>query len=289
MSTQTESFDVLELSYPERQLVVVLDDAVVQATRKAAEAARNGTGADWTAVVEKIAQGVKRLDTIGPLITIAGATYDELRAWAKAREGGLNILQVGRSEAGRLRFPPGHPRDRALYVAHPATPSVYYTMASFHRMAFEHKFSEAVSLLMSLGATEIEVEHIQGWDRKFTSQMSVPLQQVDASGHASQSTGRKSSLLFKASYDNKQDATVPEGLVWFAHEPTWQVLADGRIKYGLHEFSLAVNYEDDFGVNAGMKLRVQKAGLDIGGTFEDHVATTWKLTGKFSRGQSGCA
>ncbi len=32
MSTQTESFDVLELSYPERQLIVVLDDAVVLET-----------------------------------------------------------------------------------------------------------------------------------------------------------------------------------------------------------------------------------------------------------------
>jgi hypothetical protein len=188
------------------------------------------------------------------------------------------------TEAGRLQFPPGHPRDRTLYVAHPAMPSVYYTMASFHRMAFEHKFSEAVSLLTSLGATEIEVEHVQGWDRKFTSQMSLPLHEVDANAQASKSTTHRSSLLFKASYDNKHAASVPTGLVWFPHEPTWKMLADGRIKSGLHDFSLAVNYEDDFGVNAALKARVQKAGLDIGGTFAGHVSTTWRLSGKFNRG-----
>jgi len=281
MSTETDSFDVLQLSYSERQLLVILDDEVVRVTRKATEAAKNEKGENGTTIAEKIAKDLGRFGTIGPIVTLAN---EAITAWAKARENGLSIVQVGRSEAGRLQFPPGHPRDRTLYVAHPATPSVYYTMASFHRMAFEHKFSEAVSLLTSLGATEIEVEHVQGWDRKFTSQMSLPFHEGDANAQASKSETQKSSLLFKASYDNKQAASVPDGLVWFPHEPTWKMLADGRIKNGLHDFSLTVNYEDDFGVNAALKARVQKAGLDIGGTFGGHASTTWRLSGRFNRG-----
>ncbi|GAB5097948.1 hypothetical protein [Caballeronia sp. HLA56] len=44
---------------------------------------------------------------------------------------------------------------------------------------------------------------------------------------------------------------------------------------------MTVNYEDDFGINEGLKLTATKAGLELGGSFEDHRATTWKLRGKF--------
>lgn len=54
------------------------------------------------------------------------------------------------------------------------------------------------------------------------------------------------------------------------------------MQFGLSQFSLVVNYEDDFGVNAGMKICVEKADLDLGGTFEDHMATTWKIYGDFA-------
>jgi len=54
------------------------------------------------------------------------------------------------------------------------------------------------------------------------------------------------------------------------------------MQFGLSQFSLVVNYEDDFVVNAGMKICVEKADLDLGGTFEDHMATTWKIYGDFA-------
>lgn len=54
------------------------------------------------------------------------------------------------------------------------------------------------------------------------------------------------------------------------------------MQFGLAQFSLTVNFEDDFDVNAGMKLCAQKAGLDLGGTFKDHTATTWTINGEFA-------
>ena len=74
---------------------------------------------------------------------------------------------------------------------------------------------------------------------------------------------------------------MPSSLVWYHHEPTWQSIAKGRIDFGLSQFLLTVNYEDDFGVNAGLKASAMKAGLELGGNFEAHEATTWKLHGKF--------
>lgn len=275
-----QHIDLLDLPYSERQLVIVQPDEVAAAARRAAESPKPDEGpADWKTIATRIGNVALNFSIYGPVIEI---TTEAINAWARARESGLNVLQIGRTEAQGLQFPPGHPREQTLYVAHPALPSVYYTTATFHRMAFEHKFAEAILLLMSLGASKITVEHIRGWSREFSAKISAPLPQIDAEASAGHSAKSSSSLLFEATLNNKHVPSIPSGLVWFTHEPTWQAVANGRMQFGLSQFSLTVNYEDDFGVNAGLKVRVQKAGLDLGGTFEDHTATTWKIYGDFT-------
>ncbi|MET3916844.1 hypothetical protein ABID97_003626 [Variovorax sp. OAS795] len=216
---------------------------------------------------------------VGAAAVLAKEAYD---AWVKARDSGLNVMQISNTEASQLSFPPGHPRPGTLYVAHPATSTVYYTTAMFHRMAFEHKFTEAVELLMSLGASHIEVEHVHGWSREFSATMATLVPTVSAEASASSNTARSSSLLFKADFDNDHEPSVPSDLAWYAHEPTWRSIAHGRLKYGMKEFSLGVSYQDDYGVNAGLKLKAEKAGLDMGGAFEDHLRTTWTISGSFN-------
>lgn len=278
--TDSQTQDLLDLPYSERQLVIVQPDEVAAAARRTAESPKPEEGAtDWKAIAARIGKVALNHSIYGTVIEI---TTEAINAWAKARESGLNVLQIGRTEAQALRFPPGHPREQTLYVAHPALPSVYYTTAAFHRMAFEHKFAEAILLLMSLGARKITVEHVRGWSREFSAKISTPLPEIDATASAGHSAKSGSSLLFEATLNNKHVPSIPSDLVWFSHEPTWQAVANGRMQFGLSQFSLTVNYEDDFGVNAGLKVRVQKAGLDLGGTFEDHTATTWKIYGVFA-------
>lgn len=278
--TDNQTQDLLTLPYSERQLVIIQPDEVAAAARRATGQQKPNEGpTDWKAIASRVGKVALSFSIYGPVIEI---TTEALNAWARARESGLNILQIGRSEAQTLSFPPGHPREQTLYVAHPALPSVYYTTAAFHRMAFEHKFSEAILLLMNLGASKITVEHVRGWSREFSAKISAPLPKIDAEASVGHSAKSGSSLLFEATLNNKHVPSIPTDLVWFAHEPTWQAVAKGRMAFGLSQFSLTVNYEDDFGVNAGLKLRVQKAGLDLGGTFEDHMATTWKIYGDFA-------
>jgi hypothetical protein len=102
-----------------------------------------------------------------------------------------------------------------LYTGHPAIPDVYYTIASFHRMAFEHKFAEAISLLMHLGATEITVEYVRGWSREFARQLSIPLTEIKVDGKLSSTTARTSSLLYEATFKGNTHPTLPATLVWF--------------------------------------------------------------------------
>ena len=136
---------------------------------------------------------------------------------------------------------------------------------------------------MNLGATHMRVEHVSGWAREFSSRLSVPLSEPDLSLSAAASSARNSQkeLLFEANLSGTPEPRVPEGLVWYPHEQTWQAVAEARTDFGLQEFSLNIAYRDDYGVNAELKAAVSEAGLKLGGDFEDHQATTWKIAGVF--------
>lgn len=271
---------------------VVADDVVIAAEREAEQqAAETGEGVNWGQVAVKagsLAAPMAALPGLaGIAVGVAGIAVgvEAVSAAAKAREKGLKVLAVSRTEAAQLRMPPGHPRDRVVYVGHPALAPVYYPAAGFHRFTFEHKFSEAVRLLMALGATELEVEHVRGWSADFAANLSAPLPTavpIDAAVTAGRRHATGSSALFRAKLAGLTEPRLPDDLVWFSHEPTWQQVADGRLNYGLQEFQLTVRYDDDYGIDAGFKLSAQKLGLDLGGNFQEHESTTWKITGTFN-------
>ena len=286
-----ETLDILQ--YNDRQFIVVSPDEVVEevitkaalkAAKKAEQAETPATSSsthfDWKSIATGAVIGVSSAFTkFSPLYTVGALVINEaLEAWARARESGLNILQVKRSDASKLKFPPGHPRDGVLYIGHPVFLKQYYTAGAFHRMAFEHKFSEAIDILMHLGAKEIIVEHLRGWSREFAGNLSLPLARAGTGIKTSSNTN----LLFEATLKGNTNPTMPDTLVWYQHEPTWQSIAKGRLSYGLSQFSLTVNYEDDFGVNLDLKTSVEKAGLKLGGNFETFISTTWKIHGRFA-------
>ncbi len=114
---------------------------------------------------------------------------------------------------------------------------------------------------MSLGATEISVEHVcVAGQKDFSSRISVPLSEAGDTAGAEAGANSKSAsqILFKATLPGNQKPKLPSDLVWYPHESTWQSIAKGRVEFGLKDFSLSVSYEDDFGVNAGLKVPSKK-------------------------------
>jgi hypothetical protein len=286
VSAAGQHLEVARLQYARRKLVVLADDAVVFAERLAAQQRAEGEVQPKQALQwgELAAYSIASIFVPGfATIAFVKAAIELFNSIRKLRTSGVEVLTITRDESSRLSFPPGHPLYKVLYVGHPASSTIYYTTAQFHRLTFEHKFSEAIRLLMSLGATKMEVEHISGWSRDFSARLNVPLSptdQVDVSGGSHRSA--RNHLLYRATFRPKGQPRLPDGMVWFNHEPTWQQLAEGRLYYGLEDFSLVVTYEDDFGVNAHLKGLAVAAGLELGGNFEDHQATTWRIAGKFA-------
>ena len=270
--------------YSNRQLVIFLDDAVIAASKKASIAKTSTSYREFAAVaVTTLAGGI----TGDPaLIRTARALAEIIVSYWEARDQGVeNLKLVAKSKISLFQLPPGHPRDGVVYAGHPGIPNIYVPLADFHRLTFEHKFAEVVSLLMHLGAKTFKVEHITGWGAEFSSHLSIGLPatvpEIEVGAESSFKHQTQQTVLFHATLDNQQAPSLPTNLVWYPYEATWQQVAEGRLKFGLKDFLLYLNYNDDFGINAGLKLKIEKAGFDLGGTFERLTATTWRISGRF--------
>lgn len=276
---------ILDLPYGERQLISVVDDQslpsrVVPLLETAAP----------TAIVEASSVGVwpRVLEPFlsGGLVTAAYTTgWLSIHAWEKnTSESDTKVRHIGMAEAKLIKFPHGHPRNGNVYVGHPLEPSVYFNVADFHKAVFEHKFCEAIELLMSLGATNLRVEHMSGWSKDFSTSLNIPI------GNESRQTGVyfstnkavEQKILYEANLRGSKPI-LPKDLVWFHHEPVWQQIANGRLKYGLRDFTLNVSNRDDSGINADVKAFLIGAGFDIGGDFEDFRSTDWRIEGQFCK------
>jgi hypothetical protein len=218
---------------------------------------------------------------LGPILSIpVERAIDALTDKAS----GPDVRYVTASEIADAKFVfRGQPRPRLLYAIHPADPQRYYPVAEFHRFTFEHKFAEVVRLLVALGATKITVEHVHGWSHEFAAKVAAPLteQQATVNLTAEGKASSKSQILFDASFDGARSPSVPENLSWYPQEPLWAALAAGRIDGGMNEFTLELRYDNDFGINADLAAKAEKNKIDIGGKFESHMNTVWKISGKF--------
>ncbi|MGE0699916.1 MAG: hypothetical protein AB7O57_12545 [Hyphomicrobiaceae bacterium] len=276
--------EFLATPYDDRRLIVVLDDELIGAIRNSQKESTQPRKATRSIEVSfDMGFGAEISVDVGKLVSVtAEAAKLMLGSVSKVVRSGGDILPIEKSLASTLVFPPGHPRAGTVYVGHPVISARYLTFASFHRTVFEHKFSEAIYLLMSLGATKIKVEHISGWAREFSGTIAAPLGVAgDLSATASKSAATKNNMLYEAELKGAPQPEIPSDLVWFKFEPTWEAIARGRLDFGLKSFSLAVSYEDDYGVNAGLKNILAKSGLEISGKFVDHEATVWNISGEF--------
>jgi hypothetical protein len=198
--------------------------------------------------------------------------------WSRFGGEGVDAKPISRSQAALLEFPLDHPHNRVLYVRHPVKPRSYLPAAWFRRRVFEHKFFEAVRLLMAMGAKELDVRLVYGWGKEFAAGLDVPSGvRPEAKGKSKEETR----LLFTGKLAGAEIPYLPPDLLWYHSEPSWMAIAEGRVRFGLKQFSMYICYEDDFGVNASLKAAAGKVGLGLGGNFVDHQSTVWRIDATF--------
>jgi hypothetical protein len=269
---------VLEIAQAERQQIVVVPDEVFE--QVPAPLIDGSTGA-----VGRIGYGVRR--RLPPQVpgSINHAVDARLQAVNELRDEGVPILPVTSHQASRLKLPIGHPRIGLIYVCDPADGERYWPAAEFHRRVFEHKFAEAARLLMALGACSMQVRSERGWSGEMAAGMLAPLRGVlSRSGRATATAERSSEMLLEASLQPSGPPELPGGLIWYAQEPSWQTVAEGRLHRGLSDFALRVDSSEDYGLNADFEVKARRVKLfQLGGQFTAHKATTWVIEGRFAQ------
>ncbi len=274
----------LEHHYADRQQIVIVPDEVVEAERHALKQLDvTKEGADIEEIVRTILAGIAGVALREYVLPLAVAELI-VRGVMKLREKGIEVLMVGRSEADSegVRFQPGPPLDRVVYIGHPNVPAIYYPAAEFHRRVFDHKFCELVDLLLTLGASNIVGERQEGFGREEAAQLDVSLTPKERlGGRLKRTLGRESQANVTMNAPGNSTPYLPEDLVWFQSERMWQTLARARMQHGVTNFSLVLRYENDYGITGSLKGKIEGVKLDVGGNFQEQQDTIWKFSADF--------
>ncbi|MBQ0056258.1 MAG: hypothetical protein KBT20_01265 [Bacteroidales bacterium] len=155
------------------------------------------------------------------------------------------INQLEYSESKSLSFPFGHPIKNEIYVGHPLIPNKYIPFESYQLEFVEDKVREFCQLAQCLGATEISIDCINSsssdGDVTGKKEVSVNIDHWAANGSGSRNRDYNRHMIEELSrsislhqtFEPHNKPTVPDGLVWYDNEPSWQRLVSQRINGGL--------------------------------------------------------
>jgi hypothetical protein len=246
---------------------------------------RKGLESVGKIVDEATEEMVEVLPARGQINDFLDAKANKLRAYFEKRTPD-NLLRIPADFADKLLcFQAGHPLYGTVYVGHPLVPRVYVTVASFHRYLFEDKFNELLTLLYSLGARQLEIHHVRGYSTAVHGKDGISLPGVsdlEVTASSSRQFSQSSEGHLTAQFSPIGEPRIPQSLVWLSYEQTWKNLAEARLTHGLKEIDVELQYNDDYGINKELTIKLIKLGLSLGGSFEGHEHTTWKLKATFS-------
>ncbi len=254
--TGTVSESILDLPLAARQRIVVVTDSlaeqVVEELRRAPEPAEDEDEEDRSLLDR--ARGVLRRKVDDQVATLASAAV-------ALRHRALDLRIVSDSQTKELRFPPGHPSRGVLYIAHPVVRDQYYPAANFHRLLVEHKFAEAMDLLMELGAKSISIEQVRGYKEEDLLSIVSAIPVLRIKGKSQKTSESQSTISLDAELEGSPHPTLPTDLSWYEHEPMWVKLAENRMDGHLRKFVLAVRHLDSMCVDRSLEVEVKKFGI----------------------------
>lgn len=146
-----------------------------------------------------------------------------------------------------INFPMGHPVVNQLYVGHPYVPSKYVPFENYELELIEDKIREFSQIMQYLGATEINIESVNSSsnnkDVKIDQKLSggVEHKLVSVSGNGERYITNKlledisQHINLHQKFSPKSLPVLPENLVWYENEPSWQRLYSQRMQGALLE------------------------------------------------------
>ncbi len=179
------------------------------------------------------------------------------------------ILPLDISNMGSIKFPPSHPKKGELYIGHPFKNDTYYPVEDYENQLFQSQVMELNHLLQCLGATAIKSENAKivtdngavsmssnsksNGESEHSMDGKAKIHDVDASTQNKSNVEIQDDKKYCSSSDQQKSMTteqhfnpkikpyIPDDLVWYHHNDTWQSLAKQRLQGGLlmHEMTIS--------------------------------------------------
>ena len=225
------------------------------------------------------------------------------------KECSTNTIEVFKIDnyPSKIQFPKGHPKLGELYIGHPYRNNLYIPYANHEFQFFLDKVYEYCQLLQALGATEITIESIRGMNvselQKYNFNASGGANfgfaaKVNAEYNEKKETSSKSSVDNYLKEYRKMDPMslphVPDNLIWYPEQTTWQRLASQRTNNNnLLEFEEEFSTKETSFVSASEEesikadLQILKVGANISVNennlkqSERSEETVWRIKVKF--------
>lgn len=169
-----------------------------------------------------------------------------------------------------ISFPVGHPIANQLYVGHPYLPNVYIPFDTYELTLVEDRVREFCLLSQYLGATEISIEALNSSQSETTRETTSGTQGSGSyrvvSGNASASSRSSQRLLEAISksisihqeFTPYLSPTLPEGMVWYSSEPSWQRLFAQRMRgQDVHEERIETRKSQVVGGNELQEIKAE--------------------------------
>lgn len=156
-----------------------------------------------------------------------------------------NIYVLNTKSSLNIIFPQGHPQEGNLYIVHPLVHNKYIPFCNYQMALLEEKLREFVKLVQSLGATQVS---ISSGNSCSDTKASNTVRDVLLGGgwgpfsaNANYTSEKQSQTLEMISrhmelnqkFVPKGKPYVPDGLIWYQNEPSWQSIVSQRLNGGL--------------------------------------------------------
>ena len=191
------------------------------------------------------------------------------------------------SDEYRLVFDPGHPQNGCTYIQHPFKANRYFEANSFHNAIREQKQNELLRILESLGAysAHVQVRHEEQESRKSKkgSRRSAngSYGVVSGSGSISTDMDRQSmanmsqSALKDWTFNPPENPCLPDDLVFYPTEETWQQLAKSVLRGGLKRAVVDLEYKSEYGITENYLSDIAASAKSLIPSFEMNLNSSF--------------
>lgn len=145
----------------------------------------------------------------------------------------------------KISFPLGHPVANQLYVGHPLITNKYIPFENYQIELVEEKVREFCEFVQYLGATEINIDCLNTTlndstnNEKWNINGEIGGEKRNLSASVAQQYSRhlieelSKSISLHQKFSPTKPPCLPQNMIWYSHEASWQRLYNQRINGGL--------------------------------------------------------